>query len=111
MSLTAQGLANRKWGSLPELRKVFEDVRVSDHHYGFSSTKYNQFAQLSDLIEIALVVLDHREELANSKLTQEDVAKELLRLGTRLNDTSNYFPQLSEEIRRIQLDPQIKGDK
>ena len=87
--ISKEGLAERKWGQYPELRKLFEKYPVPDGVYGWSSASDNASAWLARLIEIVATIREHAKEL-------EVVPREVA-------DPSRLFHDLHElrsEIRR-----------
>jgi hypothetical protein len=129
MSLTPEAYADKKWGFIPELRKIFENLRLDDSHYGYSSASYNKFERTSDILKIAILILDNKDKLSglvqkyrdveecllkgcqDEHVAREDLNKagesisraqaDLFKLGEALEAHSKMFLDLSYDVRKI----------
>ena len=129
MSMGPEAYANKKWGFIPELRTIFENLRLDDSHYGFNSASYNKFARTSDILGIAILILDNKDKLSglvqkyreaeecllkagqDDRVAREDLVKaresvsrvqsDLFRLGEALEAHSKMFLDLSHNIRNL----------
>lgn len=72
--ISHQGLAERKWGNFPELRKLFEQYPVPMEVYGWSSVSDNTAAWIGRLIEIAATINANAKELSEEILGSVDAA-------------------------------------
>lgn len=104
MSLTEKAHADRKWGFIPELRTIFENLRLDDSHYGYSSASYNKFERISDILEIALVVQDNKEKLSGLALKYRDAEERLLKGGQDDHVAKEDLVKARESVSRIQSD-------
>ena len=104
MSLTPEAYADKKWGFIPELRKIFENLRLDDSHYGYCSASYNKFESISDILEMALVVLDNKEKLTGLAQKYRDAEECLLKAGQDDHVAREDLDKAGESISRAKED-------
>ncbi len=96
MSLTPRGYEERKWRGLSALQYALSGTRVDDRHYGFSTSDYNKFEAISDLLEICIITIDNIESIRDEH--SDKIDKEIYALAQFADEASNSFRALSEEL-------------
>jgi len=104
MSLTPEAYADKKWGFIPELRTIFENLRLDDSHYGYSSASYNKFERISDVLGIAILILDNKEKLSGLVQKYRDAEKCLLKAGQDEHVAREDLNKAGESISRARED-------
>ena len=104
MSLTPEAYADKKWGFIPELRTIFENLRLDDSHYGYSSASYNKFERISDVLGIAILILDNKDKLSGLLQKYRDVEECLLAGGQDDHVAKEDLVKARESVSRIQSD-------
>jgi hypothetical protein len=111
MSLTPEAYADKKWGFIPELRTIFENLRLDDSHYGYSSASYNKFERISDVLEIAILIFDNKDKLSGLVQKYRDAEEGLLKAGQdehvareELYKEKERVHSLGETIERVRSD-------
>jgi len=97
VSLTDKAYEERKWRGLNNLRSALSQSRLADHHYGYSSAHYNKFDSLSDLLKIALLVLDNIEGIPYEG--GRETGDELMRLSGEVMHHAEQLSDLSYQLR------------
>ena len=76
MSLTRAGYINRKWASLPELRKLLEDKMITDkehiYYYGLTTDDDNFFEFWNRFIEILILVEENKDLIINKSFQESN---------------------------------------
>lgn len=94
------------WGPFPTIRKVLEKRKVPGEYYGMTSVNDNEFEFMRRLMEIAILVNEHKTyliEFTNADNVKE-VYEDLDRLGELLNRASSYFKYKVDSIYAISRD-------
>ena len=109
--ISDQGLAERKWGDFPELRKLFERYPVPAGVYGWSSVSDNMATRIGRLIEIVATVEANTEKLGEEFLKAAEpnaLLHDLERLhsfirseSTRLEDLNNRLKPMVAATHRL----------
>jgi len=85
--LSEKALRERKWGSLPALRKVLENKELPPEFHGISSVSDNIFEELSRLVEVVSLSREHHDDLVIVARTdagsREAICSDLLNLRGR----------------------------
>ena len=106
MSLTHHAYQERMWGPFPSLRKVLEKREVPGEYYGLTSADDNEFEFMRRLMEIAILVNEHKThilEFTNAD-NMKEVDEEPERLGELLRGASSYFYNKADSIYEISRD-------
>ena len=101
--LTKEAYNERAWGPLPALRKVLENKKVPDEYYGPSSVSDNMFASIGRLMKITILVNEYEndiKEMAES-IGLKEVHQDLKNLEEILQETSRFFTERANEVRKI----------
>jgi hypothetical protein len=101
--LTEKAMSERKWGCFPALRLILESKRVPDHYYGPSSVSDNSFDRTCRIMEIDILVHEHRAEIINilgsaSREQFEQMMAELASLQYALRRTKNMLQEAEERV-------------
>ena len=95
MSLTNKAYDERKWHGLRRLAALMADTRLNDCHYPHSSAGYSMFEEITDLHELALLVVDNKDRL---KYEDRDLMREVAELSKMLEGVSERFRMLSGHL-------------
>ena len=87
----------KKWRGLKNLQSALSKAKLDDHHYGYSTAHYNKFESLSDLLYIALLVLEKIDIIPNSDV--ENTVKEIRCLAGELEYRADQLRDLSVHLK------------
>lgn len=106
MSLTHHAYQERMWGPFPAIRKVLEKREVPGDYYGLTSADDNEFEFMRRLMEIAILVNEHKKHITEftNMDNLKDVHEDLERLEKLLKRASLYFIDKADSIYAISRD-------
>jgi hypothetical protein len=109
MSLTEEAYRERKWGFIPVLRQVLEDKEIPASYYGCSSASDNIFEAFSRLMDISVLLVEHKshiKERARSlgRVGRESMFEDLRRVEGKLEYVSHFFRETIEQIRTLRAE-------
>jgi len=99
--ISKEGLAERKWGRYPELRKLFEKHPVPPEVYGWSSVSDNTPARIGRLIEIVTTIqanMKDLEAIAPQSTESSTLLDELHALKSEIRHASDILTHLGNEL-------------
>jgi len=103
MSLTNEGLLQRKWGPYPSLGKALSDKRIPDHHFGLTTIHDNKFDAIVRLMEIAILVDEFESDIKKiaKSVGREKILGDMMRLEEDLKSASYFFKKSIYRIREV----------
>ena len=97
VSMTEQAYENYKWRGLHNLQSALSKAKLGDHHYGYSSARYNKFESLSDLVTISFLVLENTDNIPSSG--GKDTFEEMMKLAEEIQHNADQLSELSSKLR------------
>lgn len=101
--LTREALVERKWKPYPALRIVLEDKSVDSRYYGPTSVSDNIFSQMSRLIEVAILIVEHNGDIKNAArpIGTDNLCKDLYSVLRELEAGSKYLLSMHESVQKV----------
>jgi hypothetical protein len=97
VSMTEQAYENYKWRGLHNLQSALSKTKLGDHHYGYSSARYNKFESLSDLVTISFLVLENTDNIPSSG--GKYAFEEMMKLAEEIQHNADQLSELSSKLR------------
>ena len=107
MSLTHKTYQERKWGDLPELRKMIENKKIKDSdnklYWGFTSADDNTFDYLNRVFEILVLVEENQKEIIEStnEATYDQIIKDIGHFAKESKSIAYDFEQKIDNLHKI----------
>jgi hypothetical protein len=107
MSLTHKTYQERKWGDLPELRKMIENKKIKDSdnklYWGFTSADDNTFDYLNRVFEILVLVEENQKEIIEStnEATYDQIIKDINHVAKASKSVAYDFEQKIDNLHKI----------
>lgn len=96
--LTEKSESDKKWGWLPALRSILESRRVPDHYLGSSSVLDNVFDRMHRLMEIEILVHEHRADII--EMLGSDARRQIVEDLQRLRGALRYAKPVPRSMKR-----------